>query len=316
MTGDERCDVSAIVVSWNTADLLDECLRSLADGTPPGVSSEVIVVDNGSADGSAELVRLRWPAAVLIANAENRGFTKANNQAIGVARGEFLLLINADAALAPGALERMVDAMRRDRSLGAVGPRLVYGDGSWQRWTAGRAPGLLSLASYFLFLERAARGRGIFAGLYLGRDVRERMDVDWVSSACMLVRRAAIDAVGPLDERLFVYMDDVDLCQRLRDGGWRVQYVPDAQAIHHMGQSTKRRTGAASPEALRSLNRYVRRRSGRSVALAVRAIEAAGFAMRTAACLAVWLATGRAAFRSKARAHWRYLVVSLEGSGT
>ncbi len=275
-------DVSAVIVNWNTRDLLQECLESLRDHAPRESSLEVVVVDNGSTDGSVELVRSEWPGAVLSVNQANEGFQKATNRGIRMSRGRHLLLINADAHLTAGAIEVMADRLESDPSAAVVGPRLVYGDRSFQRWTAGRAPDLASVASYILFAERfsAAAAR---RSLFLSSDVREPFCPDWVSSACMLVRRDALDDVGLLDERYLCYMDDVDLCQRFRDAGWRVWYEPGAEVIHLMGQSTERQTGSVSPAAIQNFNDYFARRNGRVAGLAARAAQCAGYTIRALA---------------------------------
>ncbi len=314
--------ITAIVVNWNTKDLLAETLTSLTTHgsrdrspeppRPEPLRMEIIVVDNGSTDGSADVVRNEWPSVRLIANQENVGFTRANNQAIRESSGKYLLLINSDALLTPGCLDRMVERMDRDERVGAIGPRLVYGDGSWQRWTAGRAPSLGSAVNHYFFLDRVLPGQTP-RGLYLGRDVRTPFEADWVCSACMLVRRSALDQVGLLDERLFVYMDDVDLCQRLRDGGWSVWYAPDAQAIHYGSQSTERAVTSTSTVALQQWNRYFARRNGTLSVVALKGVQAIGFGFRA---LAYWSAStlrgGDARLRSKASAHWTYCKVAVE----
>lgn len=301
-------DVCAIVVNWDTADLLDACLTSLQAHGADHLAG-VIVVDNGSEDGSADLVRRAWPDVELIANDDNLGYTRANNQAIVRSRHEHLLLINADAMLQPGCLPVLRARMDADPRAAVVGPRLVYADGSWQRWTAGKAPSLRSAMSYFLLLDRLER----FAGdsVYLARDVTAPFRPDWVSSACMLVRRDALDGVGLLDERYFCYMDDVDLCQRVRDAGWTVWYEPDAVATHLMGQATVRRTGAASPAALRNFNDYFTRRHGTAAGATLRAVEVAGFTARAAAYTVASAFRSDPASRSQARAHLRNARVSL-----
>ena len=308
MTGaDARIEVSAVIVAWNGRALIDECLRSVF-AHAGGRSLEVIVVDNGSTDGTAEHVRSSWPEVSLIANEQNAGYTRANNQAVKVARGRYLLLINADARLEPGCLEALVARLDRDDRAAIAGPRLVFGDGSWQRWTAGRAPGLAAALNHYLFLERLSPR---FGGLYLGRDVRDARVVDWVSSACLVARRDAFDEVGGMDERFFVYMDDVDLCQRVRDRGWRVWYEPVAQCVHLMGKTTRPVAGSIAPDALRNFNRYYARRNGRAAALALRAIEAAGFALRVALYRAASFARGDPTARDKARMHRAYLRLAL-----
>ena len=302
--------VSAVVVNWNTERLLEPCLRSLFDAVDDDVAVDVVVVDNGSTDGSLALLRRDWPAVAVIENADNRGFTRATNQGIEATTGENVLLINTDAELTPGCLRTMLDRLDGDARAAVVGPRLVYGNGEWQRWTAGRAPSLASLASFLLFADRLGRRIPALAGLYLGTDTAIAFCPDWVSSACMLVRREAFDEVGLLDERIFVYMDDVELCQRVRDAGWRVWYEPGAVAVHLMGQSSARPTRAPSKEALLALNRYFAQGHGRAQVLALRAVEAVGFGLR-AGLYAV--RTGGDS-RTRARGHWASAKISV-GSG-
>lgn len=304
-----RADVVAVVVNWNTSDLLDACLSSLAADVPDGVAQHIVVVDNGSEDGSAALVRDKWPAVQLIVNPQNEGYTRANNRAIRSCGGDYLLLINADAQVRPGCLDSMVARMEADPGAAVVGPRLVYGDGTWQRWTAGQSPGVASVAAFYLFMEKLP---GPFRrhSLFLADDVSEPFEPEWVSSACMLVRRAALDEIGLMDETYFCYMDDVDLCQRARDAGWRVWYEPGAEAVHLMGQSTRRQTGRASPSAIRNFNHYVRAQRGPATGACVRAAEVAGFATRAAVYAARSLWKG-APDRRQAGDHLQNLRVAL-----
>jgi GT2 family glycosyltransferase len=275
-------DVSAVIVNWNTRDLLEECLASLRDHAPEGRSLEVIVVDNGSTDGSIEAVRADWPDVVHVVNEKNEGFQRATNRGVELSRGGYLLLINADAAVTPGAVDTMVARLDADERAAVVAPRLVYADGSFQRWTAGRAPDLVSVLTYFLYLERLSAGAAANS-LFLTSDVDEPFCPDWVSSACMLVRRDALDETGLLDERYLCYMDDVDICQRFRDAGWTVWYDPTTTVVHHMGQSTERQTGSVSVAAVQNFNDYLTRRNGLAVGLAARAVQCTGYLMRALA---------------------------------
>ncbi len=306
-------DISVVIVNWNTVDLLDECLWTLREhGDTAAGQLEVVVVDNGSTDGSRELLADRWPEVVLIANDDNVGFCRANNQAIEATARPYLLLINADAQLTSGCLATLCERMVSDDRIGIVAPRLVYGDGRFQRWTAGKAPSLGSVASYLFVLDRLSGRVPAFTGTYLGYDTTEAFEPDWVSSACFLVRRAMFDAIGPLDPNIFVYMDDVELCQRATDGGWRVWYEPAATCIHLMGQSTKRKTGAASPEALRAFNRYFERQHGPRQTTVLRTLQAGGFGLRVAAYGATGAVTRDDNRRAAARAHLTHFKLSLE----
>ena len=302
-------DLSTIVVNWNTADLLAGCLDALRRHGPATGTHEVIVVDNGSTDDSVRVVEKSFPEVRLIVNERNEGYQRANNRGIAAARGDHLLLVNSDAFVRPGAIDTMLGRMRADARAAVVGPRLVYGDGRFQRWTAGRAPDVVAIAAFYLYLERVSKAAAR-RSLYVAQDVDHAFCPDWVSSACMLVRRAALDEIGLLDERYFCYMDDVDLCQRARDAGWHVWYEPTSTVVHLMGQASKRNTGAASPAAILNFNDYVRRRSGGPAAIAARSMEVVGFGTRALAYLARGLTAGTDG-RAEARAHVRNVAASL-----
>ena len=305
--------VSVIIVNWNTRAHLQGCLQSVVDHGLRQASMEIVVVDNGSSDGSREMVRDEWPTIRLLENAENEGFSRANNRGIRASTGEFLLLINSDARLRPGALDEMLRVMRSDERAAVVGPRLEFGDGRWQRTTAGRAPSLRTAINHYLFVDRLGIPHPWFAGLYLSRDVRRAFRPDWVSSACMLVRRAALEEVGLLDERFFIYMDDVDLCQRVRDRGWNVWYCPDARVIHYMSRSSSEAGGIAPPAAVRAFNAYFARRYGARRCAALRAAEVAGFGIRgVALSIAAALRPTRIDLVARARAQWAFCRAGLE----
>jgi GT2 family glycosyltransferase len=310
---DARPDITVVIVAWNTRELLMRCLAAIDRHMPARRSIEIVVVDNGSADGTASAIQRERPDVHLIANDRNLGYTRANNQGMAVARGHYLLLINSDAFVTDGACERMLALAEGEPGAGAIGPRLVYGDGRWQRWTAGRAPSLRSVANYYLFLERLAPGRAAFAGVYLGDDTREARTVDWVSSACMLVRAEAIREIGGMDERIFTYMDDVDLCQRLRDHGWTVRYCPQAEVIHLMGGSAA--PSVASEAALRSFNGYFARLHGPFALALLRVLQLVGFGLRTVAYGAAAVVKRKPEMRARAGAHWRSLRFALLEGG-
>jgi GT2 family glycosyltransferase len=305
-------DLAVVIVNWNTVDLLDECLQSVVDHGPADLTTEVVVVDNASRDGSVEHLRTRWPSVQVITNDENVGFCRANNQAIRATTAPYLLLVNTDARLTEGCTDTMLGYLERDPSAAVVGPRLVYGDGSFQRWTAGRSLSLSSCANYFLGLDRLAHRVPALTGIYLPYDTDQPFRPGWVTSAVMLLRRSALDEVGMLDDSIFVYMDDVDLCQRATDAGWNVWYAADATAVHFMGASTKRETGKVSPEATRAFNRWYERRHGRRSAQAVRALETVGFGARAGLHAINGVVRRDDASRGAARAHWTRCKLSLE----
>jgi GT2 family glycosyltransferase len=298
-------DISVVVVNWNTRDLLAQCLQSVAEHVPTGLSTQVVVVDNASTDGSIAYMRCEWPDVLVIANDTNVGYQRANNQAFPHCRGEQLLLINADAMLTPGCIDAMRALMASDPRAAVIGPRLVYPDGRWQRWTAGHRLDTAAAVVSLLGADRVLARRG----LWLGRDVKTPFPAHWVSSACMLVRRRALDEIGPMDERFFAYMDDVDLCERAIEAGWHVWYEPRAEAIHVMGARASERCGTTSPLALRNLYRYVEVHHGASAGRKTRAAGVVGFTMRAVAHGAVGLI--RTGHRQAAHSHWQNARLSV-----
>jgi N-acetylglucosaminyl-diphospho-decaprenol L-rhamnosyltransferase len=210
------CDLSIIIVNYNTRDYLARCLESLAGIS--GMCAEIIVVDNASNDLSVEMVNARFPEAILIANVENRGFAKANNQAIAVSKGRYLYFLNPDAEVRKGALEAMISHMERHPDIGLAGTRLVNPDGSGQPSVESRYPG------------QKHAGKEI-AGL--------KGDIAWVLGASMIARRLAIEHVGGFNEDYFLYGEEQDLCLRLRRAGWAIGYIPDAVVLHWGGKSER-----------------------------------------------------------------------------
>jgi GT2 family glycosyltransferase len=228
-----------VVVSWNVRELLLRCLASVYAEARPGLELEVFVVDNASADGTAEVVAREFPAAHLIANDANLGFVRANNQALALCRGRYALLLNPDTEVCPGALARLVAAADAEPTLGVVGPTLVYPDGTVQS-SRRRFPTLATALVESTVLQRWLGNAALVRRFYVAdRSDAEEQDVDWLVGACLLVRREAMVQVGPLDERFFMYSEEVDWCYRIRRAGWRVRYLPSARVVHHEAKSSE-----------------------------------------------------------------------------
>jgi GT2 family glycosyltransferase len=225
----DRSDVSAIVVSLNARPYLERCLESVR-------GCETIVVDHGSSDGSLELVRSRFPEAQILEQA-NMGMGGGNNAGMRVASGRYFLLLNSDAWLADGALERLVGFAEGHPHAAVVGPRLRNPDGSLQRSVRG-FPTLWRLSTEYFFLRKLAPRTNVLNPLYCGGfDHDSERPVDWVSGACLFVRREAADAVGLFDERFFMFSEETDWCYRFRQAGWQVFFCPDAEVVHVGGAS-------------------------------------------------------------------------------
>jgi len=222
-------DLSIVIVNWNTADLLCDLLSALLVSIQ-GTAVEIVVVDNGSTDGSVEMVRTQFPGVHLIDNQDNLGFARANNQGIIESKGRYVLLLNSDTCVAPSALSALVEFMDDRLDVGACSPRLVRRDGKAQPYAYGGDPTLLYLlsrAASQLLLRRPLHDWG----------VSSLVEVDWVSGACMIVRREAVAQTGLLDESMFMYFEDNDWCLRMRRAGWKVCYNPEIEIVHIGGQS-------------------------------------------------------------------------------
>ena len=261
-------DVSVIVVNWNTRRLLSECLMSLYD-TIRNITFEVIVVDNGSSDGSVEMVQARFPQVHLIANQKNKGFTGANNQALAIFGGRYALLFNSDAVALPGAIETMVHFADAHPQVGMVGAQLLNTDGSFQA-SFTHFP---TLQQEFLILS--ALGRKLYGHWYPShgpRDSQVATQADYVEGACLLARREAVALVGGLDEDYFMYAEEVDWCFRMKQAGWQVWYLPQAKIIHHGGASSCRQSTIKEARLYRSRVRFFRLHYGHRAAICLKAL--------------------------------------------
>lgn len=224
-------DLSVIIVNWNTRDLLAQCLQSVYD-TVQGLEYDVFVVDNGSGDGSAAMVREQFPNVRLMENSENVGFARANNQAIRASGGEFVVLLNSDARVMGDCICKLRHLMEERSEVGICGPRLTFPDGRPQN-ACGPLPSLASEVMSLFGLDRldlGNRGRGDSSQL--------RVETGCVSGACMMVRRRVFEGVGLLDEEYFMFSEEIDFCYRANKAGWKVAHVPGALAIHVAGGST------------------------------------------------------------------------------
>jgi len=236
-------DLSIVIVSFNAHDDLERCLSSLHQA-PPVATHEIIVVDNASTDESVRTAR-RWQDVRVIASQTNRGFAAANNIGIRQSSGRTVLLLNSDTIVPAGALDRLLAELDRHSDAAAVGPRLIDGDGRAE----------LSFGSMITpwaeFRQRRLMRQLDNGDPVIRREVeamtREERWPDWVSGACLLVRRADADAVGLLDERFFMYTEDVDFCAALRARGRRVLFTPATEVVHLRGRSA-----ATAPQATRA----------------------------------------------------------------
>ncbi len=261
--------LSVVIVSWNVRDLLRRALSSIRGSWPATAVPELIVVDNASQDGSAEMVRSEYPEVRLIANDENRGFTGGNNQGIGFATGDYVLLLNPDTEIVEDALATMVAYLQEHGDVGLVGPKLLDPDGSPQS-SRRRFPDLSVLFLESTWLESLLPRRHLQR--YYVDDVSDSVvqDVDWVTGAAMMVRRQVIESVGRLDESFFMYSEELDWCRRIKSSGWRIVYLPTARVIHYGGKSSDQVVAARHIYFQSSKVRYTSKHHGRMIAEVLR----------------------------------------------
>jgi GT2 family glycosyltransferase len=255
VTGDRGPRVGAVVVSFNTRDLLLQCLESLY--AHAGVPLAVVVVDNASTDGSAAAARARFPAATVIESPANVGFSRANNLGLAAVGGTYVLVLNSDCQVRPGTVPALCAVLDAQADAGIVGPRTVGADGRPQ---VSFGPALTPLAEWRQ--GRLVRGvrKGDPAALRQAEALLARpAEPSWVSASCLLARRTALEAVGGFDESFFLYEEDVDLCLRVRRAGWRIVFTPSASVVHHLGRSMEQSPALARFEYHRSHLLYYRK---------------------------------------------------------
>ncbi len=235
--------LSVIIVNYNVKYFLEVCLDSVLRAAE-GIDAEVIVVDNNSEDTSCCMVRKRFPSVVLIENKDNKGFSKANNQGVALAKGEYILFLNPDTVMPEDFLSKTVTYMDRHPDAGAIGPRLIDGKGQFAPDAKKSFPSL-SVALYKTIGLNKIFPRSKYFNKYYAVHIGERevAQVDVLSGCCMMVRRSAMDkAGGPFDEDYFMYCEDVDLSYRIEKAGYKNIYFPEADLVHYKGESTRKMT--------------------------------------------------------------------------
>ncbi len=231
-------ELSIVVVNWNTREMTRECLQSVYDNLE-GVSAEVILVDNASEDGSADMVAQDFPQAVLIRNDDNRGFAAANNQGFEIAKGEFVLLLNSDTLVHGTVLADSIAYLRDTPAAGAMGCRVLNTDGTVQL-TCSQYPTLFNtlLSVTGLWKLKWPKFFGRYHMTDWQRDTERTVDV--ISGCYLIVRRSVMDEVGVLDEDFFFFGEETDWCKRIRDAGWELRFAPVGEITHHGSVSAKK----------------------------------------------------------------------------
>jgi GT2 family glycosyltransferase len=297
--------VSAVIVNWNTKDLLLRCVEAAAEA-----ARDVIVVDNGSSDGSADAVAARFPSAVLIRLPENRGFAAGANAGLRHARTDLVLLLNPDCVATAGAVERLARVLAGVPDCAAVGGRLVDESGRPQDgFNVRRFPTLATWAADLLLVDKLWPGNPVtrrYEARDLDLDGPHPVDVDQPAAACLLLRRDVVVGLGGFDEGFApAWFEDVDLCRRLKAAGWRILLAPDARFVHRGGEAMRALGLARFSEVwYRNLRRYARKHHGRGAALAVASLVVVGMLLRMAVSAVRFDGPG---LRAYARVLWQTL---------
>ena len=272
-------DLTVIILNWNTCNDLRVCLTSIFEQTFRN-HIEVIVADNASQDESREMVRREFPRAKLVEHSTNLGFCAGNNRAIPANPGRYVLFLNADTRITPCAFDSLIDFADANSDAGIIGPKLLNQDGSLQ-YSCRRFPNL---------------GAGFFRNTPLGRlfpknrftqdylmsdwDHSTARDVDWISGAALMIRRETLQQIGAFDETFYMYCEDVDLCYRAHEAGWRVVYFPDSVVYHIIGRSSDQVPARATYYFHTSMYRFYKKHYARTTPLPIRPLIIPGLIAR------------------------------------
>lgn len=257
-------DLSVVIVNWNVRELLRECLQSLqaACEAYPHLTTEIIVVDSASADGSSQMVQAEFPQIQLIASDENLGYARGNNVGAAAAQGRYIFLLNPDTVIRPDTLACLVGYMDEQPQVGTVGPQLLWPDGTIQS-SRRRFPTLGTLFWESTLLAEWRLHNWHRQNYHMADCPPDRIQpVDWVVGAALLIRAEAWRQVGPIKESFFMYFEETDWCHRCKEAGWEIHYLPAAQVIHYEGKSSEQVVAARTTHFQRSKIRYTRKYFG------------------------------------------------------
>jgi len=255
----ETSDISVIIVTFNSRQFIRSCLDSITK-TGDGKDWEVVVVDNGSTDGSAD-VAMGYPNVMAIRKSGNDGFAAGVNLALDVSNSKYVLLLNPDTVVTEGSIQAMREYLEANPDVACVGPQLFNFDGSIQH-SCREFPGFMTVLGEFFLLPALRRRFPRLDRYRMGYfDHTTTRDVDQPMASCMLLRRDVLDEVGHLDESMPIFFNDVDLCKRIKERGWRIVFLPEAKVYHYCGGSTRSLGVSKQLHLARSLYRYLRKHS-------------------------------------------------------
>jgi len=271
--------LSIIIVSWNVCTVVVQCIRSIIEN-PSSCSYEIILVDNHSSDETVSSVRSKFSEVTVIENEENIGFARANNQGVKSAKGEYLFFLNPDTIMHSGTLEYLIDFMDNNKDVGMCGPKLLNDDGSIQR-SVRRFPSYRGALYRFTFLRYFKIFKNSYQSwLMRDFDYQSQRDVDQLMGAALLVRKSIIEKQGGFDERYFMYYEEVDLCYRIKQNGWRIVYLPQACITHLGGRSSQQVPAAKRIMMLKSMLKFFRKHRGIGITFLFNCVFKLGIILR------------------------------------
>lgn len=298
-------ELSVCILTRNQRDILKACLHSCQEDLEQGgVQGEVIVIDNASADGTVAMVQTAFPQVILLRNSENMGFSKSNNQAIQISKGNCVLILNDDTVIRPGCFRTLLDFMNSHPRVGASGPKLLNRDGSVQVGYHRRLPTFVESATRLFWMHHFWPNNPIEKRASLKSHILNGtapMPIEQIAGCSLLLRQSALDQIGFLDEGYFFWYEDVDLCERLLKAGWEIYYLPAAQVVHYGGAAaSKSPLGLRFGWQIRGILRFYRKHRSKFSYRMIKCVAIAALTLRLPIVGALCLAPSR-----ETRQRWR-----------
>lgn len=278
-------DISIIIVNYNTKELLNQTIQSVIN-TTNNINYEILVVDNNSTDGSVNMLKNTYSNNSVVKpiyNSDNVGFSKANNKAMKAAKGKYILLLNSDTKVLEKCIEKSFEYMKSDHTIGALGCKLILGDGTLDHACKRGFPSPSASLYYMLKLDKLfpkVKKFGQYKMSYLSKDTIG--EVDALTGAFMMVRHDAIEKIGFLDEEFFMYGEDLDWCYRIKEAGYKIMYYPEATTIHFKGQSSKKKKWKTLYEFYRAMYLFYNKHYKNKYNIFVSLLVYTGIALRFA----------------------------------
>lgn len=298
--------LSVVIVNWNTRDFLDACLRSLRDSAA-GLSRAVCVVDNASEDGSVAMVRQKHPDVQCIVNPQNDGFAKACNVGLkAVSASDYVLFLNPDTVVLERSIQGLIGYLEDHPDVGAATGSLLDEKGRFQEAQGNRFPSIGTAFNQYLFVNRLLPQR-FFQGIYWTRPPSRAQEVDWISGAAMMVRRAAMPEGPFFDESYFMYAEDMEASLALRRRGWKLMFLPDVKLVHHVKKATRQSSSEVRRSPVSSQLLFLKRHRTPWQFAWIRTFIGLGFYLRYAAYAVLSGISSDPAYDEKASNHRQYL---------